>query len=262
MTLLDWLQQNPNAHLVGECFEVQSDLMGASEVLGSRSHLLPMSDNTLLNVGLGISVNGECAFIECPSDDLATIAAWIQTLPESGIGAMVIRVHIGSEVDWSSIQHPAVEVWSISSDSQRIEVLQRALVHRRVIIILESAAAIAWHILEGSTHTGSFTQHGDAPAHCVLVSANLHAPAVQNALDTLTEQGVAVLWLEQHNITSFDASTLQHIFDVGRVVCVELPSSWMSDLVSKAFWRLENEPLFCEAEETSIVQSVYATLES
>ena len=25
MTLLDWLQQNPNTHLVGECFEVQSD---------------------------------------------------------------------------------------------------------------------------------------------------------------------------------------------------------------------------------------------
>ena len=153
-------------------------------------------------------------------------------------------------------------MWSISSDSQRIEVLQRALVHRRVIILLESAAAIAWHILEGSTHTGSFTQHGDAPAHCVLVSANLHAPAVQNALDTLTEQGVAVLWLEQHNITSFDASTLQHIFDVGRVVCVGLPISWMSGLVSKAFWRLENEPLFCEADETSIVQSIYATLES
>ena len=38
--------ENPNTHLVGECFEVQSDLMGASEVLGSRSHLLPMSDST------------------------------------------------------------------------------------------------------------------------------------------------------------------------------------------------------------------------
>ena len=95
MTLLDWLQQNPNVHLVGECFEVQSDIMGASEVLGSRSHLLPMSDNTLRHVGLGISLNGECAFIELPSNDLATIAAWIQTLPESGIGAMVIRGTLG-----------------------------------------------------------------------------------------------------------------------------------------------------------------------
>ena len=262
MTLLDWLQQNPNTHLIGECFEVQSDLMGASEVLGSRSHLLPMSDSTLLNVGLGISLSGECAFIEWPSDDLLTVAAWVQTLPEAGVGAMVIRIHVESASDWSKIQHPAVEVWSISSDTQRAEVLQRALTHRRIVILLESAAAIAWHKLEGSTHTGPCTQYGEIPAHCVLVSANLHAPAVQNALDALMEQGISVLWLEQHNITSFDASTLQHIFDVGRVVCVGLPISWMSDLVSKAFWRLENEPLFCEADETSIVQSVYATLES
>ena len=155
-----------------------------------------------------------------------------------------------------------MEVWSISSDAQRVETLQRALVHRRVIILLESATAIAWHKLEGSTHTGSCTQHGDTPAHCVLVSANLHASAVQNALDTLTEQGVSVLWLEQHNITNFDASTLQYIFDVGRVVCVGLPSSWMGSLIQKTFWRLENEPIFCTANEAAIVQAVYTTLES
>ena len=32
------------------------------------------------------------------------------------------------------------------------------------------------------------------PAHCVLVSANLHAPLF-NALDALTEQGISVLGL-------------------------------------------------------------------
>ena len=175
---------------------------------------------------------------------------------------MVIRVHVDSTVDILKVQHPAVEVWSISTDTQGEEVLKRALFNNRVIILLESAETIAWHKLEGSTHTGSYTQHGDAPAHCVQESANLHAPAVQNALDTLTGQGISILWLEQHNISNFDAAVLQHIFDVGRVVCVGLPISWMSDLVSKAFWRLENEPLFCEADETSIVQSVYATLES
>ena len=261
MTLLDWLQQTANAHLVGECFEVQSDLIGATEALGTRAHLLPMSDSILLNVGLGIALNGEFVLVEWPSSDLSTIAAWVNTLPESGIGTMVIRIHVGTGAEWSTIQHPAVEVWSVSSDSQRREILQRALSHRRVIILLESSAAMAWDKLEGSTHTGSYTEHGDTPAHCVLVSANLDAPIVQNALDTLTEQGISVLWVEQHNVTGFDTSTLQHIFDTGRVVCVGLPASWMSRLVSKAFWRLENEPLFCEANETSIVESVYATLE-
>lgn len=262
MTLLDWLQQTPNAHLVGECFAVQSDLMGAIDTLGGRAHLLPMSDSTLLNFGMGIALNGECALVEWASSDLSTIAAWVQTLPDSGVGAMVIRVHVGTGIEWSMIQHPAVEVWSISSEVQRSEILQRALVNKRVIILLESAEAMAWHRLEGSTHNGAVTTHESSPAHCVLVSANLHAPAVQEALDILTEQGISILWLEQHNITNFDTATLQQIYNIGRVVCVGLPTSWMSDLMSKAFWRLENEPLFCEADGTSIVQSVYATLES
>ena len=264
MTILDWLQQTPNAHLVGECFEVQDSLMDAAKTLGTRSHLLPMSDSTLLNFGLGIALNGECAVIEWPSDDISSIGAWIQQIPSDGVGALVIRVHIGSGVDWSVLStHPAIEVWSVASDSQRVEVLQRALTQRRTIILLESAAAIAWHNLEGrSLHGESFTQHGDANSHCVLVSANLDAPTVQNAIDTLTEQGLSICWFEQHNITQLDRSTLQSAYDVGRIICVGLPSSWMGSLIQKTFWRLENEPIFCTANEAAIVQAVYTTLES
>ena len=264
MTLLDWLQQTPNAHLVGECFEVQSSLMNAAEELDARAHLLPMSDSTLLNFGLGIALNGDLSMIEWPSDDLSSIATWIQHLPEAGAGALVIRVHVGNNIDWSILpKHPAVELWTVASESQRADVLQRALTQRRTIILLESAASIAWHKLEGlQPNQGALTQHGNSNAHCVLVSPSLNASTVQGAVDLLTEQGVSIRWYEQHNVTQFDRSVLQDIFDVGRVVCVGLPASWMSDLIQKAFWRLENEPLFCTADETSIVQAVYTTLES
>ena len=223
-----------------------------------------MSDSTLLNFALGIALNGECAVVEWPSNDLSSIGAWIQQFPASGVGALVIRVHVGSDVDWSALSvHPAIEVWAVACDSQRVEVLQRALTQRRTIILLESAASMAWHNLEGRSLNGaSFTQHGDTNAHCVLVSANLDAPTVQNAIDTLTEQGLSLCWFEQHNITQLDESTLQSAYDVGRVVCVGLPSSWMNGLIQKTFWRLENEPLFCPADESAIVHSVYTTLES
>ena len=264
MTILDWLQQTPNAHLIGECFEVQDSLVGAAEKLGSRAHLLPMSDSTLLNFALGIALNGECAIVEWPSRDLSSIGAWIQQLPASGVGPLVLRVHVGSHVDWSVFSmHPAIEVWAVASDSQRVEVLQRALTQRRTIILLESAASLAWHNLEGRSLNGEpFTQHGDANSHCVLISSNLDAPTVQNAIDTLTEQGLSVSWFEQHNVTHLDGSTLQSVYDVGRVVCVGLPSSWMNSLIQKTFWRLENEPLFCTADESAIVQAVNTTLES
>ena len=264
MTLLDWLQQTPNAHLVGECFEVQTSLVNAEKRLDTRAHLLPMSDSTLLNFGLGIAINGDCSVVEWPSDDLSSIAAWIQQLPESGAGALVIRVHVGNNIDWSTLpEHPAVEVWTVASESQRSEVLQRALTQRRTIILLESAASMAWHKLEGlQPNEDALTQHGTSSAHCVLVSSSLNAAVVQGAVDVLTEQGVSIRWYEQHNVTQLDPSVLEYIFDVGRVVCVGLPSSWMSALIQKTFWRLENEPLFCTTDETSIVQAVYTTLES
>ena len=264
MTLLDWLQQTPNAHLVGECFEVRSDLVGASESLGARAHLLPMSDSTLLNVGLGITLNGDCAVVEWPSDDVSSIAAWIQHLPDSGVGPLVVRVQVGKVgIDLNAFPiHPAVEVWAVASDAQRTEVLQRALTQRHTVVVLESAPSIAWHKLEDSHLDGAVTQHGDTNAHCVLVSTNLDASIVQNAVDSLAEQGVSIRWFEQHNVTQFDSAVLQGIFDVGRVVCVGLPTSWISTLINTAFWRLESEPLFCRADETAIVQAVYSTLES
>ena len=264
MTILDWLQQTPNAHLVGECFEVRNGLVGASKSLATRAHLLPMTDSTLLNFGLGIALGGECAVIEWPSDDLSSIEAWIQRLPESGVGALVIRVHVGGTIDWGTLSvHPAVEVWTVTSAAQRAQVLQRALTHRRTIILLESAAALAWHKLEGHQPNGdTLTQRGASNAHCVVVSSSIDAPTVQSAVDILTEQGVSVCWFEQHNITQFEQTVLEGCFDVGRVVCVGLPSSWMSSLIQNTFWRLENEPLFCVADEDIVVQAVYTTLES
>ena len=264
MTLLDWLQQTPNVHLVGECFDVESSLMNAGEKLDTRAHLLPMSDSSLLNFGLGIALNGDCSVIEWPSDDLSSIAAWIQQLPASGAGSLVIRIHVGNDTNWSILpEHPAVELWAVASASQRVCVLQRALTQRRTIILLESAASMAWHKLEGlQPNEEIFTQHGTSDPQCILVSSSLNASIVQGAIDMLTEQGISIRWYELHNITQFDRSALQDIFDVGRVVCVGLPVSWMSALIQKAFWRLENEPLFCTADETSIVQAVYTTLES
>ena len=175
----------------------------------------------------------------------------------------MIRVHVTSKLVWNAFPiHPTVEIWAVASDAQRVEVLQRALTQRRTIIVLESAPSIAWHKLEGSYLDGAVTQHGEPNAHCVLVSTNLDASIVQNAVDSLAEQGVSIRWFEQHNVTQFDSAVLQGIFDVGRVVCVGLPTSWMSTLINTAFWRLENEPLFCRADETAIVQAVYSTLES
>ncbi len=263
MPLLEWIEQTPNAHLIGECFETQSDLMGAQERLGTRAHLLPMSDATLINIALGFAFNGDCPVVDWPTTDISTLASTIQNLPASGVGSMVIRVHTqGSNIDWTALNHPAVEVWSLASSDMQNTLLQRALTHQRIIVVLESSATVAWHKLEGHQPSGNeaSTVHGSQPAHCVVLSSNLVADVVQDAIDLC--EGIDVQWIEQHNLTQFDEQALQAAFNVGRVVCVGLPNNWMDELVHKAFWRLESEPVFCAPTVSNIQQAVYSSLES
>ena len=270
MTLLEWLEQNPSSQLVGECFAVRDDLMDAADRLGHRAHLLPMSDTTLLRVSLGIALDGSIPVLEWPTSDLSNITSWLKTIPKDGKNAfpMVIRVHVHEEMNlaYNSLQHPLVEVWSVLSDTMRSEALQHALTHRKIVIVLESATAIAWHRLEGRSVTSlSSSTANDTPtneAHCVIVSSNLHADIVQSSIDTLADDGIQIHWIEQHALSGFDDTALQGIFDVGRVVCVGLPPAWVSTLLSKAFWRLESEPVFCTANTPAIQQAVYTSLES
>lgn len=263
MPLLEWIEQTPNAHLIGECFESQIDLVGAQDRLGARAQLLPMSDATLINVAIGIALNGECPVVEWPTADISALSSTIQTLPDSGIGSMVIRVHNqGNRIDWTSLTHPAVEVWSPASLEMQTALLQRAHAHRKIIILLESATAMAWHKLEGQQPLGTeaITTHGSQTVHCVVLSSNLVADVVQDAIDVC--EGVDIQWIEQHNLTQFDKQALEAAFAVGRVVCVGLPNSWMTELVQKAFWRLESEPAFCGSTVSEVQQAIYASLES
>lgn len=263
MPLLEWIEQTPNAHLIGECFESQVDLMGAQDRLGSRAHLLPMSDAALFNVAIGFTLNGDCPVVEWPTTDISTLSSTIQTLPDSGIGSMIIRVHCqGNTLDWTSLKHPAVEVWSPTSSDMQTTLCQRAQTQKRIIVLLESAAALAWHKLEGHQPSGveSTTIHGSHPAHCLVLSSSIVADVVQDAIDLCED--VAIQWIEQHNLTQFDEQALQAAFDVGRVVCVGLPNHWMTALVQKTFWRLESEPKFCDATVSDIQQAIYSSLES
>jgi len=266
MTLLNWLEQTPNAHLLGECFVVQQDLVDATERLAERTHLLPMSDATLLQVATGMAIDGACPVVEWPSNDLSSIAQWTQKLPQTGIGALVIRIHLQTTPDTSLFTHPMVEVWSVLNDEMRTGALQRAVSTRKVIILLESTVASAWHKLENSSPNSlvSCSNNGaldTAHCHCVLVSSNIDAEIVQATMDALDNDGIRVHWIQQHNLTALDSTALQAIFDVGRVVCVGLPSKWLGALMDKAFWRLESQPLFCDATIPAVQQSVYTVLE-
>ena len=268
MTLLEWLEQTPSAQLIGECFAVRDDLADATDILSERAHLLPMSDDTLLNVSLGMALDGSLPVIEWPTADVSNIASWLKTIPanENHTVSMVIRVHVHQEtgLDYDTLQHPLVEVWSVLSDSMRSDALARAQSHRKIVILLESATSIAWHKLEGRSLTAltSSSDYRIEHAHCVIVSSNLHADIVQSSIDTLAEDGIRIHWVEQHALSGFDDTALKAVFDVGRVVCVGLPISWLSTLVAKAFWRLESEPTFCASNTPAIQQAVYTSLES
>ena len=92
MTLLDWLQNHPDSHIVSECFDVHEDLLHAKKHLGERAHLLPMSDDCLLNFTLGLALNGSRPILQWPTVDISSICGWMHRIPKDFSGTIFIRI--------------------------------------------------------------------------------------------------------------------------------------------------------------------------
>ena len=255
MTLLHWFAQTPTLHLLGECFDVQSDLEGATELLGERAHLLPMSDSTLLQVATGIAMNGEMAFVEWPTRDTTAVTTWIQQLIEADIidrlGAVVLRIHLSENAVLPNVpSHPKVQAWGIRSAEDRLQRVQTALRQSGIHLFFESAAAIAFHTLDSQyllpESTPNSSIFGATPAHCVILTQDAQIASVSETLDILSQSHpeIAVQTVVQQQLAHLDPSSIEAVQATGRVLAVGLPSEWMHVLIQQTFWTLESEPVF------------------
>ncbi len=252
MTLMDWLQSHQNSHLISECFHVHNDLVHAQENLKERAHLLPMSDASLLNFSIGIAVNGDIPVLQWPSTQVSSLSGWLSRIPNDFSNTIIVRVSCGelSSVNWTSLSHPKLQVWSITADSQRTAILNEA---QGIVVLIESSVGMALNHLESRFNDLnidlSTTVSVENPTATILVP-NVYFSSVESALDELSMTSVEVVAV--HNLTDLTTDAVNSIQRTGRVVNVELPEVWVTAITKQAFWHLEAEPEFCSSTTNDI----------
>lgn len=259
MPLLEWLQSNPSVHVVSECFAVHNDLSGAEEALNTRAHLLPMSDASLFHFSLGLALAGTPTFLQWPTSDLASLSGFVDKVSSELSASLIVRVPISNTVNLEALAGSSA--YSVVHDDHRSAVLETALNRPGIHIILESLSAMALHRLESrfiGLQTDSSTLQSSEHPQCTVVGLNQHASMIEEALSGATHCDIISL----HKASGLDATTLESIQRTGRVVCVGLPTAWMSDVIQGSFWSLEAEPEFADATIQSIQQSLHRVFEA
>lgn len=259
MALLDWLQSNPSVHVVSECFVVHNDLNGTEDALTTRAHLLPMSDASLFHFSLGLVLAGTPTFLQWPTSDLSSLNVLLNTISTELSVPLIIRVPVSDAINLDAMSKSSV--YSIVHDDHRTAVLDATLRRPGVYVLLESLSAMALHRLENrfiGLQQERATLHKATNAQCTMVSLNQHVSVVEEALSGTTHCDVVSL----HEVSGIDADTLESIQRTGRVICVGLPLSWMSDVIKGSFWSLEAEPVFADATVQSIQQSLHRVFEA
>lgn len=259
MTLLEWLQSNPSVHVVSECFAVHNDLSGVEEALSTRAHLLPMSDASLFHFSLGLALAGTPTFLQWPTSNLASLGGLMNKVSSELSTSLVIRVPISGTANLDAIIGSSA--YSIVHDDHRSAVLNTALHRPGIYIILESLSAMALHRLESrfaGLQTDSSTLQSSENPQCTVVGLNQHASMIEEALSDATHCDIVSL----HKASGLDATTIESIQRTGRVICVGLPTAWMSDVINGSFWSLEAEPEFSDATVQSIQQSLHRVFET
>lgn len=263
MTLLDWLQSNHAVHVVSECFAVHEDIAAVPSRLPERSHLVPMSDASLFQLALGMTMGGSPVFLQWPTADVQGLYAQLRHLSTAPAltAALIIRVPVteGTPDGLHDLAQFA-KVYSVVHDRHRNELLDTALRTAGVTVLLESASGMAMDRLENrfTNLTGqSSTLFGDQKAHCTVLTPNYHLGLV----DTVVSDSTHVNTLVLHDLSTLDHAAIESIRSAGRVVCVDLPKAWMSTLIQSAFWSLEAEPTFTIAESAAIHAAIQSVLE-
>ena len=230
MALLDWLQSNFCTRCM-ECFAVHDDLNNAEDALAGRTHLLPMSDASLFHFFFGVGVGGFTCIIT-----MAYIGSHLETLfnqVSTDLSApLIIRVPVSTTVNLDKIA--GVSAYSIVHDDHRNAVLNAVLQRPGIHVILESLSALALHRLENrflGLQTESSTLQPSSGSQCTVVALNQHVSLIEEALSGTTSCDVISL----HQVSNLDTNTLESIQRTGRVICVGLPTSWMSSIIKESF---------------------------
>ena len=263
------LRSNANLHIIGESLALAPDTTGLQGKHPEQVHLLPVADNAMLGVAIGMAFAGKKVVLNLSGPQ--SLWSIIPQLGEeiSNVGrefplAITIRVPVAPNetVQLQSVLGlEGICVAAPSSATQASMMLQAALQTTTPTILLEDRMLLLDQVEE--------QDHGDlASAVCVRsgedTSLLVWGNGVKTALEVaeeLQQEGVSVEVIDVRVLHPLDETNLSHsIQKTGRPILVNAPSSMMNTIVNGAFWRLENQPQNISANSEEMREAIFKSL--
>lgn len=249
------LKSSPQLFLIGEDLELRPDTKGLQKQFPDQVRLLPASDSSLMGIAIGISLTGNTVIIQLASaSGLSTI---LSMLPQFGVEFpthVVIRVPVSptDSVDLNAVlAHPGLRVYSPHNAENVAQCLSQALSEQSPAIVLEDLSCRA---------QASPVISSNAVYHTDIWAWGSGLTAAYAAAEDLRSKGIFCRVQAVTQIQPIRDTIGSDLYQTGRVVLVNLPTGLLSSINKAAFWRLENQPIFCAAQQDAIKSAVQTVM--
>lgn len=261
-TQLLHLSQDPKTHLLSECFAVHSDLVNVVEQFPKQAHLLPMSDNALVGLAIGMAIDGSFPIVQLASSEslYSLLPQLHQELKHDFPLAMVLRVpcfDLGS-LNLNMLSSLPVAIYCSQNQEHSDLLISEAKNRKQPTILLESLPLMTAN--KKQPVAGGEIEILREGSDVSILAWGDGVLAALEAVETYASQGISLEVLVLHRLFSESPEIGSSIDKTGRVICLNQNDSLFSTVIAQSFWRLEAEPVFCSAESSNLGAAIQEVL--
>ena len=262
MSIQAELSNNPNTHILSECFDVHSDLVDIISQFPAQAHLLPMSDNALVGIAIGMAIDGAFPIVQlASSESLYAILPQLHQETEHGFPLpMVIRVPSFDlqDINLNMLSSLPAAVYCPQNQAHAESIISEARTRKQPTILIESQALMTAQ--KKSNFSADETEVVLEGSDVTILTWGEGASIAVEIAESDSTQGISLEVLVLHRLFSDNPEIGRSITKTGRVICLNQNDSLTSTVIAQSFWRLEAEPIFCSAEASSIAAALQDVL--
>jgi pyruvate/2-oxoglutarate/acetoin dehydrogenase E1 component len=249
------LESNSQLFLLGEDLELRPETQGLIAKFPDQVRLLPASDSALMGVSIGLGLAGKTVVVQLASaSGLPTILGMLPQFGAEFPTHVIVRVPVTPTdfVDLNSVlAHPELRVYTPHNAESVAQCLDNAMAEAKPALVLEDLLCRGQ---ETPVDSDAAVYHTD------IWAWGSGLEEAMTAAEALRSEGIMCRVQALTQIQPISDKIGSELYQTGRVVLVNLPTGLLSSIHKAAFWRLENQPVFCAAQHDAIKSAVQTVM--
>ena len=263
------LQSNSDLHILGESIDLSPDTKGLLGTFPDQVHLLPIADNAMLGIAIGMAFSGKNVVLCVTSPQslwslLPQLGQEISNVGKEFPLSITIRVPIApnDSIDLRSLYGiSGIQMAAASSATEAVMMVQASLQSKQPTILLEDRMLLMEQADTTTNHnfqSATILRKGE---DSTLIAWGNNVNKALQVADSLSKEGISVEVIDLRMLHPLDKETLaQSIQKTGRPIIVNGPSMIIDTIVKGAFWRLENQPQNISAHSEAMKEAIFESL--